>query len=285
MKLSVIIPCYNCVAYIATQLEAFTQQEYSQPWELIVADNGSTDGTLEVVKQYQEKLPNLRVVDASGGKKCAAYPRNRGAEVAKGELLAFCDADDQVTPGWVAAMGEALSKYDFVVGNSDYTKLNLPWVVKACAYREANGVNDNPYYPYAAGNNIGVKREIYQAVGGFDEEIPILDDVDFCWRVQALCGVKLTEVPEAKIYFRFRETIDRMYQRWFGIAESNILLLGRHGLSYGWGNLCRDLVMLGMRFPIKIRSRATFARWMMDLGWFLGTVNGMWKYRHGRSQS
>ncbi|BAZ06465.1 glycosyltransferase [Calothrix sp. NIES-3974] len=284
IQLSVIIPCYNCAEYIGTQLEAFAHQEYSQPWEIIIADNGSTDNTLEIVRQYQQKMPHLRIVDASGGKKCAAYPRNIGAQVAKGEALAFCDADDEVFPGWVAAMGEALSKYDFVAGKSDYTKLNLPWVVAACAYREGNGVNDNLYYPFAGGNNIGIKRHLFYRVGGFDEDIRIIDDVDFCWRVQAQCGVKLIEVPGAKINFRFRDTIKEMYQRWYGIAENNILLLRRHGLKYAWKNLFRDFVMLVARLLIKVRSRVSFARWMMDLGWFLGTVHGMWKYRHVRSQ-
>jgi len=68
--------------------------------EVIVSDNGSTDGTVAVVEQYQEKPPNLRVVDSSD---------RRGAAHAGGcrRGLAFCDADDEVAPGWVAAMGEA----------------------------------------------------------------------------------------------------------------------------------------------------------------------------------
>ncbi|MGB3651561.1 MAG: glycosyltransferase, partial [Rivularia sp. (in: cyanobacteria)] len=53
MKLSVVIPCFNAANTIAAQLEAFTKQQCSEPWEIIIADNGSTDETLEIVKQYQ----------------------------------------------------------------------------------------------------------------------------------------------------------------------------------------------------------------------------------------
>lgn len=284
MKLSVIIPCYNCGEYIENQLEALARQKYDQPWEIIIADNGSTDNSLDIVRQYQKILPNLRIVDASMGKKCAAHPRNVGASVARGESLVFCDADDEVTDGWLPAIGEALSKYDFVSGRSDYTKLNKPWVVAACAYREGNGVNPHPYYPFAGGNNIAVKRKLFNSVGGFNESIPILDDVDFCWRVQAECGVKLIEAPNAIIQFRFRDTIAGMRQRWYGIAESNVLLLHQHGLKMSGNELSKNLAYLIARLIIKVRDRVSLARWMMDLGHFHGTIIGLWKYRNVRSR-
>ena len=65
MELSVIIPCLNAEATIATQLEALANQHWSKPWEVVVSDNGSTDNSLEIVKSYKDRLPNLRIVDAS----------------------------------------------------------------------------------------------------------------------------------------------------------------------------------------------------------------------------
>lgn len=130
MKLSVIIPCYNGANTIADQLEALANQEWSEPWEIIVADNRSTDNSMAIVKQYQERLPNLRIVDASA-RQGQPYALNCGAEAAVGESLAFCDADDVVGPCWLVAMGQALSKYDFVACRFDTEKLNPPWLSKA----------------------------------------------------------------------------------------------------------------------------------------------------------
>jgi len=122
MKLSVIIPCFNAANMIAVQLEALANQQCSEPWEVIASDNGSTDKTVAIVEQYQKKLPNLRIVNSSE-LRGAAHARNVGALTAAGDALVFCDADDEVAPGWVAAMGEALSKYDFVACRREYNQI------------------------------------------------------------------------------------------------------------------------------------------------------------------
>ena len=125
VKLSVIIPCYNGAKTIAVQLEALAFQQWSEPWEVIIADNGSTDDSIAIVERYRHRLPHLRIVDASA-RKGQPYALNVGAQAASGEALVFCDADDEVGPGWLAAMGEALSKYDFVACRFETKKLNSP---------------------------------------------------------------------------------------------------------------------------------------------------------------
>src|SRR5215468_11366155 len=130
MKLSVIIPCYNGVGTIATQLEALAKQDWSEPWEVIVSDNGSTDDSVAIVEKYRSKLPHLRVVDASA-KRGAPYAINVGARAATGDAIAVCDADDEIAPGWVAAIGEALSRHEFVASRFEFRKLNEPWALEA----------------------------------------------------------------------------------------------------------------------------------------------------------
>jgi glycosyltransferase involved in cell wall biosynthesis len=154
MKLSVIVPSFNAADTISGQLEALANQQWNQPWEVIVADNGSGDETVAIRKasslrliaqNYSKKILLFRVIDASD-KKGGAHARNLGASVAKGEALAFCDADDEVAPGWVAAMGEALSKYDFVAGRNQHWKLNEPWLVKSYRVENGDGIAGAPQF-------------------------------------------------------------------------------------------------------------------------------------------
>ena len=283
MKLSVVIPCFNAASTIAAQLEAFTKQQCSEIWEIIIADNGSTDESLSIVKQYQQNLPNLRIVDASLTKG-SAHARNVGASVALSENLAFCDADDEVTPGWVAAMIDALSKHDFVAGCSDYSKLNEPWIVKCCGVREANGIKEYIYFPYAAGNNLGIKRACHNRVGGFDETMLLLQDIDYCWRIQKI-GIKLEPASNAVIFFRFRNTVKGMYRRCWSLACYDILLHQKHqqmGMPklIKWRDLSKDAAILPLKFLVKVRDKESFVRWLLDLAWLGGHFQGCFKYNY-----
>lgn len=62
MRISVIIPCYNVASTIGCQLEALASQEWSEPWEVIVADNGSSDNSVAIVKTFLERIPSLVIV-------------------------------------------------------------------------------------------------------------------------------------------------------------------------------------------------------------------------------
>lgn len=283
MKLSVIIPCFNGADTIGAQLEALAHQQWSEPWEVIVSDNGSSDRSLEIVAQYKDRLPNLRVVDASKHRG-AAHAKNVGARAAIGEALAFCDADDEVAPGWVAAMGTALAQHDFVACRREYEKLNQPWMLQYRALTQQTSVQDYrypPYLPHASGSTLGVKRSLYLAMDGFDESIPILDDTDFCWRVQ-LAGTPLQFVPDAVVHYRFRDTLDGIYRQALGYGESNILLYKKHrafGMpKLAWYASFKPWLSLVKEAP-KALTPDKRARWIWKLGWQVGRLQGCWKYK------
>ncbi|MCY7285212.1 MAG: glycosyltransferase family 2 protein, partial [Cyanobacteria bacterium CAN_BIN43] len=177
IKLSVILPCFNGAATIATQLEALASQQWSEPWEVIVVNNGSTDESMEIVQQYRDRLPNLQVVDAhtpGEPRKPVAHSYNTGIKASQGEAVAFCEADDEVAPSWVAAMGNALSTHDFVAGSLEYSRLNPTWLVAAYGSRfgsrpqEAELLGDQQVVPsraFGSGCNLGMKRSLYDKVG------------------------------------------------------------------------------------------------------------------------
>jgi glycosyltransferase involved in cell wall biosynthesis len=97
-ELSVVIPARNAADTIGVQLESLVRQRFDRPWEVVVVDNGSTDGTRAAVESFADRLPGLRIVDASE-RQGIGYARNRGVEAACGRLIAYCDADDAVSEG------------------------------------------------------------------------------------------------------------------------------------------------------------------------------------------
>src|SRR5258706_4249279 len=112
-RLSVIIPCFNSEATLGAQLSALAAQSSTYAWEVLVADNGSRDGTAALAKSFRDRLPALRIVDASATRG-AAYARNAGAQAAQGSALLFCDADDEMAAGYLETMGRALDGNDFI---------------------------------------------------------------------------------------------------------------------------------------------------------------------------
>jgi len=281
MKLSVIIPCLNVADTIAIQLEALANQDWSEPWEVIVSDNGSTDETLAVVERYRGRLPNLQVVDSSD-KRGAAHALNVGVAAAHSEALAFCDADDEVASRWAVAMSEALRKYDFVAGRFELAKLNPPWL--QAKHAQQNGLNrfrSPSYLPHAGSGNMGVRRALHEAVGGFDESLPYLYDTDYCFKAQ-LAGAQLHFVPDAVVHIRRRSKFDDIFRQGRNYGEYHVVLykryrpLGMPKLSWkasleGWTHLLWQLT--------QVRSKAHLANWVWNLGWRLGRLKGCIKHR------
>jgi glycosyltransferase involved in cell wall biosynthesis len=276
VKLSVIIPCLNAAKTLGKQLEALAAQDWEEPWEIIVADNGSVDGSVVVARQYMSRMPHLRAVDASD-RRGPGHAANVGAAAARGEALAFCDADDEVAPGWLRAMGEALSKHDFVACRIDLEKLNPRWLRRRSPQeRGVQQYSYPPYLPHAGGGTLGVKRRVHEAVGGFDESLPYLQDTDYCWRIQ-LAGTELRFVPDAVVHVRLRHTLPGIFRQALNWAEYNVVLYKRyqaHGMPRlrlreglaAWRHLARSLLHL--------RTRADWARWTWELGWRMGRVRG-----------
>jgi cellulose synthase/poly-beta-1,6-N-acetylglucosamine synthase-like glycosyltransferase len=88
-SVSVIVPASNAAATLAEQLEALAAQRYDGDWELVIVDNGSTDGTADLARRYRQRFKAFTLVDG-GSRRGHSAPRNAGASAARGELLAYC---------------------------------------------------------------------------------------------------------------------------------------------------------------------------------------------------
>jgi glycosyltransferase involved in cell wall biosynthesis len=284
LKLSVVIPCLNAAATLGVQLTALAGQSWTGEWEVIVADNGSTDGSQGIVESYRDRLPDLKLVDASD-RPGQAHARNLGAAAASGDAFLFCDADDEVAPGWLAALGRALGQHDFVACRYDNEKLNPVWVRRTHLNPQKDGLTSYdypPFLPHAGGGGLGVSRRAHEAVRGFDETLPALEDTDYCWRLQ-LTGYQLHFAPEAVVNIRHRGDLGSIYRQGVSYGLHNVLIYERYrsrGMPrLGWLPGLRKWASLLLRTPLLLLSREGRARWMWQLGWRVGRIQGCFRYK------
>ena len=283
MELSVVIPCYNAAEHIGAQLSALSRQRFDRSWEVVIADNGSTDATIEVVRRYQPALPNLHVVDASD--RCgSAHARNVGAHFASGQWLVFVDADDEVGSGYLAAISTALAGHDFVASRFEIDKLNPRLSGAKLRKPQDTGLQKIAYPPYlshAGGSGLGIKREIHHKVGGFDESLPRLQDTDYCFRVQRL-GVELHFAADAVVHVRYSSEPVALFRQARLWAEYNELMYQRYGggapMAHPWITYVqtwRDLI----RCIPRALNKETRAAWMKTLGTQIGLLQGAIRFR------
>jgi GT2 family glycosyltransferase len=280
---SVVLACRNAAPHVATQLEALAQQRWSRPWELIVSDNGSTDRTLEIVEGFRHRFDRIVVIDSSATLGPGAA-RNAGVRAASADRVLFCDADDRVGQGWLAALADALEEHPFVAARLEHTLLNEWPDVRPQAAQPGLLQSLPPFrVPYMMSCALGVRRSVHESIGGFNEDYRDSgEDRDYCYRAQ-LSGVPLTLVPEAVVHYRQRETLRGIYRQARGYGRG-------HVLTY------RDYRHMGMRRPPPFRalvrwaalpirlfpaltSRRRLVRWVGGAGLCVGRVQGCLRYR------
>lgn len=279
IKLSVIIACLNGGKTLVTQLEALAGQVWREEWEVIIADNGSTDDSRQIIERFKAKLPNLRVVEAKN-KRGAAHARNVAIQMAQSDRLAFCDVDDRVGDGWIASIGEALGEFDVVVSKFDDELLNAQWL-RDLWHDPTNG--SAPvlgFMPAAAGYGLGFTHRVYTRVGVFDESLPRMADIDYTWRIQ-LAGFKLHLLPHAIVHYRHRDTLKGMFKQAYHDGQAHVLLYKKyqnHGMP--WESLSQSIrswVMMIRRLP-QLRTRLGRGKWVVDAGFKLGHLRASIKY-------
>jgi glycosyltransferase involved in cell wall biosynthesis len=143
-----------------------------------------------VVEGLSCQHPCLRLVDASSATGAGAT-HNVGARFARGDILAFCDADDVAHPGWVESWAHALADADLAGGLTHYWSLNDVPPPCPAVLRPPPTRRQFDYLDAAGSGNMAVRRDAFEQVGGFDEDLAVVEDIDLCWRMR-LAGCRFT---------------------------------------------------------------------------------------------
>lgn len=226
---SVVIPVGSVDALLPLQLAALEAQTFGDPWELILSRNtddpAATQALAELAAGF-EAAP-ARVVDSSDVRS-ASHARNVGAREARGELIVFCDGDDEADPDWLATIVAATEPGVAVGGHLAEERLAVPGQEN---WRPPATPGELPSYlghPYLVSANMALYAVDFAAVGGFDESLVRGEDMAFSFAL-ADHGVELRYERDAVIHYRHRKGLRNMLRQHYlyGRGMSQIILRGR----------------------------------------------------------
>lgn len=269
---TVVIACYNGGADLLEQVRAVGLQLEEGQSELILADNGSNDGSVEAA--LAQGFPGVRSIPATQ-RRGQSHARNAGAQAGTGQVVLFLDQDDHARPGYLDSMRRALVEHDFVASRLCIDQLNDPVTMRSRRPAQVTGLGGG-LYPWGYGSTLGIDRALFEAVGGFDEDLVNGEDVDLCYRVQERFAVSLELAQDAVLDYRLRSGWRRILRqgRLYGRSGPDIYIRHRmHGMR---ADPLRRVVRLWLGLVRQCLSRDQGRRWeaVFVLGARLGRLEG-----------
>ncbi|MDG3009092.1 glycosyltransferase [Rhodococcus sp. D2-41] len=287
---SVVIPAYNVRDVIDEQLGALAEQDYGGDFEVIVSDNGSTDGLREHLAGHPLRTAlKLRCVDAARVRG-ASHARNVGAAAAEGDFLAFCDADDRVHSSWLRGLSEIGALTDAVSGPVETTSLNAPRIAESRPVRPPDEPYEFPgFLPFFLAGNCGIRRHAWERVGGYDESYTNgSEELDLAWRLQ-LAGYTIGHSPEAMLAYRLRDSYRAVWRQTVAYSVSQVRLTDEYrpyGLTKPYPlplvlHAPILIVLLALRNPLLPRRLTQLPRgeWILNAAMLTGRIRGAITYR------
>ena len=246
---SFIIPVRNDAARLRACLNSIKASRYPQDkLEVIVADNGSTDESGTVARAAGATvlaLPHLRV----------AGLRNQAARVARGSVLAFVDADNEIVSNWTASAARALSDERLAaVGAPYHPPSPSTWVQRV--YNRLRQHSAVPQHvEWLGSGNMAVRRSAFDAVGGFDASLETCEDVDLCRKLRARGAVLLADPALHNVHHGDPRTLGDVF----------------------WGELWRgrDNMRVSLRAPRSWRTTISAVVPLIDLAALVVIVAGL----------
>jgi len=271
---SVIIPVLNTGHHLGQQLSALAHQDYDGSFEVILADNGSTDDSVAIAQHWSSVL-DVRVVDASR-KRGIGVATNCAVREASAPLLALLDDDDVASSDWLGQLVAAALETDAVVGALEPESLNSPRAQRWRHWDNSGGLKVGyNFLPFGATCNMGIWRETIEALGGFSESNPAID-VDFCWRAQ-LAGFRLGFAPSALVHYRFKDRISDFARQQYLYGRSGPYLyrdFHEFGQMRQLGQACWVWFQMPLRALKAIFVPTIWGRLIGDIAFRVGRIVG-----------
>lgn len=233
MKYSIIIPVYNRPEEVAELLQSITRQTLPRDaFEVIVVEDGSSLSCKKEVERYANLL-RLRYFEKPNSG--PGPSRNYGAERAEGDYLIILDSDVELPDGYLSAVDTALRDTPCeAFGGPDAANTNMTQMQRAISYAMTSffttgGIRGgkrklDKFYPRSF--NMGVRRDVYQQLGGFSK-MRFGEDIDLSYRIFEH-GYTARLFPTAWVWHKRRTDLDKFFKQVFNSGIARINLTKRH---------------------------------------------------------
>jgi GT2 family glycosyltransferase len=267
VAISFVIPARNEERFIAaclSSIQALIVPHNCDAIEIIVVDNESTDQTTAISSGFA----NTQVIHVPPGSVSRA--RNRGAAVAKGDWIAFLDADCELNPDWLLRCLETAGQRDVVAIGAAMRcpASSAPWVEKTwfeLAHRPANSdVVDAIWLPSF---NLMVRASALRAIGGFDESLTTCEDSDLGYRLGGIGRLKYDR-RSAVSHLGESKSLAEFFRREAWRSQGNIQGVLRRGIAKGeWPSLAAPplITLVGLLGGFAVLA-SPFANWSLIPG-------------------
>ena len=217
MMVSIVLNLLNEKRHIRDLLDSLVIQE--GPVEVVVVDAGSRDGTVEIIKSYMEKHPQIRFFHHPGTR---GESTNFGISQTKGDAVATIGGDCIANPFWVKELRASLGQYDIVAGKT----INIGYHAFEDLERvELHHKGFDVSYPSAS---MAWRRNVLDAVHGFDEWFITAEDIDLNFRAVTQ-GFTLGYNPDAIVYHRTKGSFIGFFKQAFWNGWGRKQLTMKHG--------------------------------------------------------
>jgi glycosyltransferase involved in cell wall biosynthesis len=244
---SIVVTVRNEARHIADLLDSLVVQE--PPFEVLVIDADSTDGTQAIVRGYAQRYGFIRLLEHGGTR---GEARNRGVKEAAGDVVAFIDGDCIANPFWLRQMRETLKSSDVAAGRT----IQIGYYAFEALHRvELERHGQDVTFPSC---NLAYWKEVFQKVEGFDDWMITAEDIDLNLRAVD-AGATIVPNDGAIVYHRARDTITKFLKQAYWNGYGRKQLTAKHGALWGhysfrkmlqqqasfWGLLRLSWAMLG----------------------------------------
>jgi len=231
---NVIVPVLDGERTIGDTLDALkSQASGTLDIRVLVVDNGSTDGTVDVVRRFDVELLHEP-------RRGPAAARNRGIRAADGEVLAFLDADTLPTRRWLTELVAPFEDASVMLAGGRLLPYRPESPVEkflcASGHFEPENTVKRPVFPFVPSGNLAVRRDAALGVGGFCEEMMTAEDVDFSQRIQREFDTGIHYCPRAVLFVRNRtDDVALSDQAWsYGEGAADVYRRYPEEVAWGW---------------------------------------------------